>query len=55
MVPKGQIKSERKYEVEIFPNYQRKNLMDFCPASLYGLGTYVVIFFKATQLTQVCA
>ena len=38
---KGQIKSEWIYEVDIFPNYQGKNLIDFCPASLYRLGTYV--------------
>ena len=38
---KGQIKSEWKYEVKIFPNYQRKNLMDFCPASLCRLASYV--------------
>ena len=38
---KGQIKSECKYEVTIFLNYERIFL---CPASLYRLGTYVVIF-----------
>ena len=52
---KGQIKSECKYEVKIFPNYERNIFMNFCPASLYRLGTYVVIFFKSTQLDQVCA
>ena len=30
---KGQIKSERIYEVIDFPNYQLKNLKDFCPES----------------------
>ena len=46
---KGQIKSEWIYEVDIFPNYQRKNLMDFCPASLCRLGTYVVIQGNSTH------
>ena len=46
---KGQIKLEWKYEVENFPNYQRKNLMDFCPASLHRLGTYSVIFFQGNS------
>ena len=32
---KGQIKSEEIYEVIDFPNYQRKNLNDFCPESLF--------------------
>ena len=32
-VPKGQIKSELIYEVIDFPNYQLKNLKDFCPES----------------------
>ena len=30
---KGQIKSEWIYDVINFPNYQRKNLKDFCPES----------------------
>ena len=30
---KGQIKSELIYEVIDFPNYQLKNLKDFCPKS----------------------
>ena len=32
---KGQIKSERIYEVIGFPNYQLKNLKDFCSKSLF--------------------
>ena len=33
VVGKGQIKSERIYEVIDFPNYQLKNLKDLCPES----------------------
>ena len=32
---KGQIKSEWIYEVIDFPNYQLKNLKDFCPKSVF--------------------
>ena len=37
---KGHIKSEWIYEVDISPNYQQK-MIDFYPASLYRIGTYV--------------
>ena len=47
--PKGQIKLVWKYEIENFPHYQWKNLMDFCPASLHRLGTYDVIFFQGNS------
>ena len=35
---KGQIKSECIYEIMVFPKYHRKNLIDFCPESLFRLG-----------------
>ena len=35
---KGQMKSECIYEIIDFPKYQRKNLIDFCPESLFRLG-----------------
>ena len=36
--PKGQMKSECIYEIINFPIYLRKNLIDFCPESLFRLG-----------------
>ena len=35
---KGQMKSECIYEIIDFPKYHRKNLIDFCPVSLFRLG-----------------
>ena len=35
---KGQVKSECIYEIIDFPKYHRKNLIDFCPESLFRLG-----------------
>ena len=35
---KGQMKSEYIYEIIDFPKYHRKNLIDFCPESLFRLG-----------------
>ena len=32
---KGQVKSEWIYEIVHFPNYQLKNLKDFCPEKLF--------------------
>ena len=36
--PKGQMKSECIYEIIDFPKYHQKNLIDFCPESLFRLG-----------------
>ena len=35
---KGQMKSECIYEIIDFPKYHQKNLIDFCPESLFRLG-----------------
>ena len=35
---KGQMKSERIYEIFDFPKYQCKNLIGFCPKSLFRQG-----------------
>ena len=32
------MKSECTYDIIDFPKYHRKNLIDFCPESLFGLG-----------------
>ena len=37
-IPKGQMKSECIYQIIDFPKYQRKNLMDSYPESLFRLG-----------------
>ena len=34
---KGQMKSKRIHEIIDFPKYHRKNLIDFCPESLFRL------------------
>ena len=44
---KGQIMSECIYEIIDFPKYHRKNLIDFCPESLFRLGMLCTHLSKA--------
>ena len=41
LATKGQIMSECIYEIIDFPKYHLKNLIDFCPESLYMLCTHL--------------
>ena len=45
---KGQIKSEWIYEVIDFPNYQLKNLKDFCPKIIEAQSKISTINFEYT-------
>ena len=48
VLSRGQMKSECIYEIIDFPKYQRKNLINICPESLFWLG------MLRTHLSQSC-
>ena len=48
---KGQIMSECIYEIIDFPKYHQKILIDFCPESLFRLGTYLCYALPKTYLS----
>ena len=51
---KGQMKSECIYEIIDFPKYPQKNLIDFCPESLFRLYRYTVVWLQTDYRKILC-
>ena len=47
-ISKGQMKSECTYEILDFSKYQRKNLIDVCPESVFRLGMFCTHLSRVT-------